>query len=111
MDQIKSDLGELLKNTWAQRIQEIQSQMSKMEQDKRKTISAVGDNSAQTKAIEKEYRQKMEVLQQQLNDQQRQKQKKEDNIKKTMMQQESRLKAMEIELSKMKKQRDEAMIS
>ena len=69
MAQIKSDLGELLKNTWAQRIQEIQSQMSKMEQDKRKTISAVGpDNSAQTKAIEKEYRAKMEVLQQQLND-------------------------------------------
>ena len=53
----------------------------------------------------------MEVLQNQLNETQRQKKKKEDNIQKTMMQQESRLKAMEIELSKMKKQRDEAMIS
>ena len=68
VDQIKSDLGELLKNTWAQRIQEIQTQMGKMEQDKRKTISAAGENSAQTKAIEKEYKQKMEVLQNQLND-------------------------------------------
>ena len=33
VDQIKSDLGELLKNTWAQRIQEIQSQMSKMKEE------------------------------------------------------------------------------
>ena len=66
VDQIKSDLGELLKNTWAQRIQEIQTQMSKMEQDKRKTITAAGENSAQTKAIEKEYKQKMEVLPAQL---------------------------------------------
>lgn len=31
VDQIKTDLGELLKNTWAQRIQEIQTQMSRME--------------------------------------------------------------------------------
>ena len=30
--------------------------MTKMEQDKRKTMSAAGENSAQTKAIEKEYR-------------------------------------------------------
>ena len=45
--------------------------MSKMEQDKRKTITAAGENSAQTKAIEKEYKQKMEVLQNQLNEQQR----------------------------------------
>ena len=31
VDQIKADLGELLKNTWAQRIQEIQTQMNRME--------------------------------------------------------------------------------
>ena len=60
--------------------------MSKVEQDKRKTITAAGDNSAQTKAIEKEYKQKMEVLQNQLNETQRQKKKKEDNIQKTLMQ-------------------------
>ena len=51
----------------------------------------------------------MEVLQNQLNDQQRQKKKKEDSIQKTMLQQESRLKAMELELAKFKKQRDEAL--
>ena len=62
VDQIKSDLGELLKNTWAQRIQEIQSQMSNMEKDKKKSIAAANTDNAATKAIEKEYRGKMEVL-------------------------------------------------
>ena len=107
MEQIKSDLGELLKNTWAQRITEIQTQMSRMEERKQSKLSTTTDN-AQTKAIEREHRKQMEVLQQQLNEQQRQKKKKEDGIQKTMMQQESRLKAMELELAKMKKQRDEA---
>ena len=68
-----------MKNTWAQRIQEIQSQMTAMEKQKSKTLAVTSDN-AQTKAIEKEYKQKMEVLQQQMNDQQRQKKKKEDSI-------------------------------
>ena len=108
VEQIKSDLGELLKNTWAQRIHEIQAQMSAMEKNKRKNLAAASDDNAATKAIEKEYKQKMEVLQNQMNEQQRQKKKKEDDIQKTMMQQESRLKAMEIEVAKMKKQRDEA---
>ena len=57
-----------MKNTWAQRIQEIQSQMSAMEKQKSKTLAVTSDN-AQTKAIEKEYKQKMEVLQQQMSDQ------------------------------------------
>lgn len=77
-----------------------------MEQDKRSKVAASQDN-AQTKAIEKEYRAKMEHLQQQLLETQRQKKKKEDNIQKTLMQQETRLKAMELELAKMKKQRDD----
>ena len=41
-------------------------------------------------------------------EQQRQKKKTEDGIQKKMQQQESRIKAMEMELAKMKKQRDEA---
>lgn len=59
--------------------------MSAMEKQKSKTLAVTSDN-AQTKAIEKEYKQKMEVLQQQMSDQQRQKKKKEDVIQKTMMQ-------------------------
>ena len=82
--------------------------MSHIEKNKRKNLAAVSDDSAATKAIEKEYKQKMEALQNQMNEQQRQKKKKEEDIQKTMMQQESRLKAMEIEVAKMKKQRDEA---
>ena len=70
MEQIKSDLGELLKNTWAQRITEIQTQMSRMEERKQSKLSTTTDN-AQTKAIEREHRKQMEVLQQQLNEQQR----------------------------------------
>ena len=100
-------MGELLKNTWAQRIHEIQTQMSRMEQDKRgKLANSQGDQ--QSKAIEKEYKQKMEALQQQLNDQQRQKKKKEDTVQKALMQSESRLSAMEKQLAQMKKERDEA---
>ena len=53
--------------------------MRSMEQDKRSKVAASQDN-AQTKAIEKEYRAKMEHLQQQLLETQRQKKKKEDNI-------------------------------
>ena len=68
--------------------------MSRMEQDKRgKLANSQGDQ--QSKAIEKEYKQKMEALQQQLNDQQRQKKKKEDTVQKALMQSESRLSAME----------------
>lgn len=58
----------MLKNTWAQRIQEIQSQMGKMEQDKRRNLANSGGDQQISKAIEKEYKHKMEQLQQQLND-------------------------------------------
>ena len=47
VDQIKSDLGELLKNTWASKIVEIQSEMSKMEQDKKKNIASAASDSKQ----------------------------------------------------------------
>jgi len=53
--------------------------MSRMEQDKKRVLASSGGD-LQTKAIEKEYKQKMEVLQQQLSDQERQKKKKEDTI-------------------------------
>jgi len=39
VDQIKNDLGDLLKNTWASRITEIQGAMQKIEQEKRKHMS------------------------------------------------------------------------
>ena len=71
-------------------------------------MAAAPADTAATKAIEKEYKQKMAVLQHQVDDQQRQKKKKEDTIQKTMMQQESRLKAMEIQLAQIKKERDAA---
>lgn len=41
--------------------------MSRMEQDKRRNL-ANSQGDQQSKAIEKEYKQKMEALQQQLND-------------------------------------------
>jgi hypothetical protein len=45
--------------------------MSHIEKNKRKNLAAVSDDSAATKAIEKEYKQKMEALQNQMNEQQR----------------------------------------
>ena len=36
--------------------------MSRMDQEKRKNLSQASQDSAATKAIEKEYKQKMEVL-------------------------------------------------
>lgn len=50
---------------------------------------------------------KMDALNKQLQEQQRDKRKKEESVTKTMVQQEQRLKAMENEISKMKKERDE----
>lgn len=49
----------------------------------------------------------MEALNKQLNEQQKDKKKREDNITKTMVQQEQRLKAMENEVAKMKKEKEE----
>lgn len=49
----------------------------------------------------------MEALNKQLNEQQKEKKKKEDSITKTMVFQEQRLKAMETEISKMKKEKEE----
>ena len=45
VDQIKSDLGELLKNTWASRIEELQGQMSRVEQDKKRNIASAAADS------------------------------------------------------------------
>lgn len=49
----------------------------------------------------------MEDLTQQMNVQQREKQKKYDAVMKQMQTQEARLKSLEIEISKLKKKRDE----
>ena len=49
----------------------------------------------------------MDELNKQIMEQQRAKQKKEDQIKKTMVQQEARIKVMETELDKMKKQKEQ----
>ena len=107
VDQIKSDLSDLLKNTWQSRITEIQTAMSKIEAEKRKSMTEKAADSAAAKAIEREYKTKMDELSKQLQEQQRQKKKKEDSIQKTMAQQETRIKVMENDLQKMKQQRDE----
>jgi hypothetical protein len=54
--------------------------------------------------IEKEYMAMMEALNKQLNEQQKEKKKKEDNITKTMILQEQRLKAMEFDIRKEKEE-------
>lgn len=102
-DQIKRDLGDILQNTWSTKIASIQASMEQMTNEKQRQVK----DGKQSAALEKEYKAKMDELRGQLGDQQRQKKKKEDALGKTLMQQESRLKAMEQEIQKMKKQRDE----
>ena len=77
--------------------------MEKVTSEKQRQVA----DGKQSVALEKEYKSKMDELRAQLGEQQRQKKKKEDALGKTLMQQESRLKAMEQEIQKMKKQRDE----
>ena len=82
--------------------------MNKVKIEKQKQIAASGGSHDKNLAIEKEYMAKMEALNKQLNEQQKEKKKKEDNITKTMILQEQRLKAMESEISKMKKEKEES---
>ena len=81
--------------------------MNKVKIEKQNKIAASGGSHDKNLAIEKEYMAKMEALNKQLNEQQKEKKKKEDNITKTMVLQEQRLKAMESEISKMKKEKEE----
>ena len=108
-EHIKSVMGEFLKNTWAQRIQQIEHEKSKAAiEHKKKVIASQGNkDEAQIKALTADYKKKMDELNKQIMDQQRAKQKKEDQIKKTMVQQEARIKVMETELDKMKKQKEQ----
>ena len=75
--------------------------MNKVKIEKQNKIAASGGSHDKNLAIEKEYMAKMEALNKQLNEQQKEKKKKEDIITKTMILQEQRLKAMEFDIRKM----------
>ena len=85
VDAIKQDLGQLLKNTWAQRISEIEQSMLKAKQERNKNIAASGGSQDKNSAIEKEYVAKMDALNKQLAEQQREKRKKEEGVTKIMV--------------------------
>ena len=106
-EHIKSVMGDFLKNTWAQKIQQFEHEKSKTTIEHKKKILASQQNnpgdSAEVKKLTAEFKKKMDDLNKQIMDQQRAKQKKEDQIKKTIAQQDTRIKIMEQELAKQKK--------
>ena len=85
VDAIKSELGQLLKNTWASRIQEIEQSMIKAKLERNKNIAAAGGSQDHNSTIEKEYVQKMDALNKQLAEQQKEKRKKEESVTKIMV--------------------------
>lgn len=85
VDAIKSELGQLLKNTWASRIQEIEQSMLKAKLERNKNIAAAGGSQDHNITIEKEYVQKMDALNKQLAEQQKEKRKKEESVTKIMV--------------------------
>ena len=66
-------------------------------------LNGTGTNKTEVKKLTAEFKKKMDDLNKQIMDQQRAKQKKEDQIKKTIAQQDTRIKIMEQELAKQKK--------
>lgn len=94
-DKIKQELGQLLQNTWNTKISEIKDSMKQLESEKK----AKGESA--------EYKSKMDDLNKQLDLQQREKQKNADSIQKTMIVQESRIKSLETELLKLRKEKEE----
>lgn len=67
-DKIKSVMGEFLKNTWAQRISQIEQEKQKAAIEHKKKVIAVqaSKDEHQIKAIEKEYKAKMDDLNRQI---------------------------------------------
>jgi len=70
-DKIKQDLNELLQSTWNSQISEIKQKMKNVEAERKKQPDSTKD---------KEYKTKMDDLSRQLDQQQREKQRKEDSI-------------------------------
>ena len=87
-EHIKSVMGDFLKNTWAQKIQQIEHEKSKttIEHKKKVLASQQNNDSAEVKKLTLEHKKKMDELNKQIMEQQRHKQKKEDQIKKTIAQ-------------------------
>lgn len=67
VDQLKTDLGDLLKDTWALKIDEIKKSMSKVENDRKKAPQPTDSKVAQQ--VEREYKTKMDELNRQLDSQ------------------------------------------
>lgn len=105
VDQMKSDFNELLKNTWASKIADIQKSMLAAEADRKKLPQPTDSKMAQHQ--EREFNKKMEDYKVQLDKQHKDKSSKEESIQKLMVQQETRIKALESDLQKIKKEKEE----
>lgn len=93
---IKSELSDLLHSSWTQNIEQIKQSMVSLEQENRSHPQSTT------------YRQKMEALQRQLDQQQKERTKKTDSVHKSMMMQETRIKSLESELQRLRKEKEHA---
>lgn len=100
---MSSDIKDLLKNEWAGTIKSLEGEKKKAETDRAAGLLQAKNDAKAVQAIEKEHRQKMERLNQELTKQARDRQKKEDSVAKQIAMQEARIKALEGDLQKQKK--------
>lgn len=94
-DKIRQELSDLIQSTWNQRIAEIKQAMKTAEASHK---SAQPSDAVTQKQLDSAYRQKMDDLSRQLDQQQREKQRQSDSIQKTIISQETRIKSLETEL-------------
>lgn len=104
---MSSDIKALLNNEWAGAIKSLEGEKSRAETDVKAKIMSAKNDQKLIQAIEKEHRNKMDSLNQELAKQAREKQKKEESVAKQIAMQEARIKALEADVERQKKKKEE----
>lgn len=104
---MSSDIKALLNDEWAGAIKNIEGEKNKAESDVKDKIKSAKNDQKLIQSIEKEHRQKMDQLNQELAKQARDKQKQEEKVTKQIAMQEARIKALEGDVERQKKKKEE----
>lgn len=104
---MQSDIKDLLKNEWEGTINTLETEKKKAETDKQKDLANAKNDAKKIQSIEKEHQQKMDSLNSQVRKLEKDKEKKQESVQKQIAQQEMRIKALEGDLVKQKKKKEE----
>ena len=104
---MSADIKDLLKNEWAGMITNIEGEKAKAEIQRKDSLRLAKNDTQATAQIEKEHTQRMTALNTQVQKLEREKQKKEESVAKQVATQETRIKALEADLKKMKAKKDD----